>query len=334
MGSPLFKIPVSLIPPSSGSCGLDTVDWYQSKLNHTHDMDVCQDFLFREVLAFDDWAGMAESIEAGCIENSSHGEPLCWLENDFVTNCPFTAKDGLRMLEKLSDDYSLEFETHQLISVLHHLYLMYRKNEVVNLTSIRSMPDGLILHAFDSLLFAKVISKYEKLDDQLRLLDMGTGGGFPGIPIACVSNYDVELLDSVGKKVNACNEFASEIGLDNRVHASHNRLEEFVRQSGRCFDIVTARALAKLDILIEYAEPYVKQGGYLFFGKANPEKQELADASKVAKLCGFEIVSRETFELPDDYGHREIVVLKKVAKSKVRLPRKNGEARNHPLSAR
>lgn len=238
------------------------------------------------------------------------------------------------MLEKLSESYSLGFDDIQLLQVIYHLYLMYQKNEVINLTSIRSMPDGLILHAFDSLLFAKVIDDYISLESSARLLDMGTGGGFPGIPIAAVSNFNVELLDSVGKKVNACNEFAVAMELQDRVLASHDRLEEFVKKSGRVFDLVTARALAKLDILIEYAEPYVKQGGYLFFGKANPDEQELSDAKKVARLCGFENVSRETFELPDDYGHREIVVFRKVAKSKIRLPRKNGEARNHPLSAR
>ena len=265
---------------------------------------------------------------------SSDSKAFSWLENNISSNSSLTAKEALRMLEKLSESYSLGYDDNQLLQVIYHLYLMYQKNEVINLTSIRSMPDGLILHALDSLLFAKVIAGYVYPDSSSRLLDMGTGGGFPGIPIAAVSNFNVELLDSVGKKVNACNEFAAAMGLDDRVHASHDRLEEFARKSGRAFDLVTARALAKLDILIEYAEPYVKQGGYLFFGKANPGEQELSDAKKVARLCGFEIVSRETFELPDDYGHREIVVLRKVAKSKIKLPRKNGEARNHPLSAR
>lgn len=238
------------------------------------------------------------------------------------------------MLENLSEQYSLGLSQHQLLLVMHHLYLMYQKNAFINLTSIRTMPDGLILHSLDSLLFAKVIDAYIALDSYALALDMGTGGGFPGIPLAAVSNFNVELLDSVGKKVNACNEFVEEMGLEDRVHASHARLEEFVKETGRAFDIVTARALAKLDVLIEYAEPYVKQGGYLFFGKANPDAQEIRDAKMVAKICGFEIVSRETFELPENFGHREIVVLRKISKSKVRLPRKNGEAKNNPLSAR
>lgn len=238
------------------------------------------------------------------------------------------------MLENLSEQYSLGFSQHQLLLVMHHLYLMYQKNAFINLTSIRTMPDGLILHSLDSLLFARVIDEYIALDSYALALDMGTGGGFPGIPLAAVSNFNVELLDSVGKKVNACNEFVEEMGLEDRVHASHARLEEFVKETGRAFDIVTARALAKLDVLIEYAEPYVKRGGYLFFGKANPDAQEIRDAEMVAKICGFEIVSRETFELPENFGHREIVVLRKISKSKVRLPRKNGEAKNNPLSAK
>lgn len=277
---------------------------------------------------------MSTDLQSQSRTESSHSKALSWLKNEIVSDSSVTAKDTLRMLENLSEQYSLGFSQHQLLLVMHHLYLMYQKNAFINLTSIRTMPDGLILHSFDSLLFAKVIDEYIALDSYALALDMGTGGGFPGIPLAAVSNFTVELLDSVGKKVNACNEFVEEMGLEDRVHASHARLEGFVRETGRAFDIVTARALAKLDVLIEYAEPYVKRGGYLFFGKANPDAQEIRDAKMVAKICGFEIVSRETFELPENFGHREIVVLRKISKSKVRLPRKNGEAKNNPLSAK
>lgn len=277
---------------------------------------------------------MSTDLQSQSRTESSHSKALSWLKNEIVSDSSVTAKDTLRMLENLSEQYSLGFSQHQLLLVMHHLYLMYQKNAFINLTSIRTMPDGLILHSLDSLLFAKVIDEYIALDSYALALDMGTGGGFPGIPLAAVSNFNVELLDSVGKKVNACNEFVEEMGLKDRVHASHARLEEFVKETGRAFDIVTARALAKLDVLIEYAEPYVKRGGYLFFGKANPDAQEIRDAKIVAKICGFEIVSRETFELPDNFGHREIVVLQKISKSKVRLPRKNSEAKNNPLSAR
>lgn len=277
---------------------------------------------------------MSTDLQSQSRNESSHSKALSWLENKIVSDSSVTAKDTLRMLENLSEQYSLGFSQYQLLLVMHHLYLMYQKNAFINLTSIRTMPDGLILHSLDSLLFAKVIDEYIALDSYALALDMGSGGGFPGIPLAAVSNFNVELLDSVGKKVNVCNEFVEEMGLEDRVHASHARLEEFVRETGRAFDIVTARALAKLDVLIEYAEPYVKQGGYLFFGKANPDAQEIRDAKMVAKICGFEIVSCETFELPENFGHREIVVLRKISKSKVRLPRKNGEAKNNPLSAR
>ena len=240
---------------------------------------------------------MSTDLQSQSRNESSHSKALSWLENEIVNDSSVTAKDALRMLENLSEQYSLGFSQHQLLLVMHHLYLMYQKNVFINLTSIRTMPDGLILHSLDSLLFAKVIDEYIALDSYALALDMGTGGGFPGIPLAAVSNFNVELLDSVGKKVNACSEFVEEMGLEDRVHASHARLEEFVKETGRAFDIVTARALAKLDVLIEYAEPYVKRGGYLFFGKANPDAQEIRDAKMVAKICGFEIVSRETFEL-------------------------------------
>jgi 16S rRNA (guanine527-N7)-methyltransferase len=94
---------------------------------------------------------------------------------------------------------------------------------------------------------------------------------------------------------------------------------------------VTARAVAKLRVLIEYAAPLLAIGGFLIASKGNLTDEELDDAIKTAKICGMKIVSRETFELPNESGHREILKVEKIKRSSVRLPRRTGEAKANPL---
>lgn len=216
---------------------------------------------------------------------------------------------------------------------IRHLQLMLAKNECVNLTAIKEPEKALILHSLDSLLFLTVLQGLNLLfDENQKLLDMGTGGGFPGLTLACCLPCQVTLLDSVGKKVKACSEFADDLLLSDRVQCVHGRLEEYAKVIHGSQDVVIARALAPLDILLEYAEPYLKRNGYLVFGKGKPDEEELSKAAYVSSLLGYSNVSRETFELPYDMGHREIFVYQKTSRSKVKLPRRNGEARNNPLA--
>ena len=256
------------------------------------------------------------------------------------------AGDFVIALIKLSSSIDLRLDVDQAVLVVRHLQLMLELNATTNLTSVRNPAKALVLHALDSLLFARmftelgIVSASQDEDARVcrdlavRCLDMGTGGGFPGIPLACVLPMDVTLLDSVGKKVSACNGFARQLGLNGRVHAIHERLEEFGRNERRSFDVIVARALASLDVLIEYAEPLVTEAGYLIISKGTPDTQELEDVQYVSKLCGFELVSRETIELPYEMGTRNLYVYKKVTVSSVKLPRKVGEARKHPLALR
>ena len=109
------------------------------------------------------------------------------------------------------------------------------------------------------------------------------------------------------------------------------RAEEIEAKMKRSFRFVVARAVAKANVVMEYAEPFLIDQGKLLLQKANIEEKELQDALQMAKLCGFKMVSRETFELPNEFGHREILIFQKNKKSRIILPRKNGEAKKHPL---
>ena len=259
-------------------------------------------------------------------------ENQAWLDSSLFKQGSESVSKALKQLLAYIDAYELKVGLKEASGVLYHLQLMLEKNQTLNLTSIRDPKDALVLHSLDSLIFLSSMDKLLDKDEKIQVLDMGTGGGFPGIPLSCATNWNLTLLDSVGKKINACQEFVDQIGLQEQVACVHSRLEDFATGNQGRYKAVCARALASLDVLIEYASPFVGKNGYLFFGKANPDEEELKRASKVADICGFENVSRETFELPESYGHREIFIYKRVAKSKVKLPRRNGEARKNPLA--
>ncbi len=252
--------------------------------------------------------------------------------NTELESVTFNEKIFAAKLSEWSDEFELSLTADQINLLLTDLKLMLEKNRILNLTSIREPYDALVLHILDSLLFLKPLDKLCESKRASTLLDMGTGGGFPGIPLACTRPYEVTLLDSVGKKVAACSEFVDSLGLSNRISCVHSRLEDFAIGNTHSFNFVVARALSSLDVLIEYATPFLSKGGFLICGKGNPSGDELDNAVSTANICGLQLVSRETYELPADYGHREFYIYKLVAASKVKLPRKSGEAKRNPLS--
>ena len=115
-------------------------------------------------------------------------------------------------------------------------------------------------------------------------------------------------------------------------HAVHDRLEEYARSHKKQFSVVTARALAPLPILVEYAAPYLKDGGLFVITKGNPSDEELASGMSAAKICGFTLLLNDTIDLPEGLGHREFIVLKKSHPASVSLPRANGVAKKNPLA--
>lgn len=237
-------------------------------------------------------------------------------------------------LSKYASSYGINLNNQQAQLVVDHLKLVLQKNMQMNLTAIRNPSDSLILNSLDSLLFTSVLNCYSTSPKQEeRVLDLGTGAGFPGIPIACSTEFPVSLLDSVGKKIEACHGFIERLGLDDQVAAFHDRFETFAQDyaEANSFQFVVARAVAPLGVLIEYATPFLIPSGYLVLSKGNPTADELEYAVIASKVCGLIFVSRETFELPESKGHREFYVYKKVSRSRIELPRKNGLAKNSPL---
>lgn len=235
------------------------------------------------------------------------------------------------LVEQLIDELSqfgISLTQEQAQMLVSYLGLVIEKNKVVNLTRITNPSEAITLHLVDSLL--PLVSNSLHVDESSKILDMGTGAGFPGVPVAVVTGAQALLVDSVRKKTDAVAEFVAALGLGN-VSTRHSRLEELARELTSSQDVVFARAVARTNVLIEYATPFLSQNGVLVVEKGRPEDDEITEAEKAASLCGLSLVSRETFELPHDLGHREILIYKKVGKSKIKLPRRTGLAKSQPL---
>ena len=224
--------------------------------------------------------------------------------------------------------FGIELSSDQAADLVRYLEFVIEKNKVVNLTRITNPRDAVTLHLVDSLL--PLACAENPLYSVRDLLDMGTGAGFPGVPLCLVCGLNGTLVDSVGKKTNAVNEGISLLGLRG-MRAVHARLEELALDIPHSQDVVIARAVAQANVLIEYATPFLRKGGTLLLEKGNPCSEEIEVADNAAQICGLRRVSRETFELPRSLGHREIICYQRFRNSQISLPRKTGTAKKQPL---
>lgn len=241
-----------------------------------------------------------------------------------------TDEQASQMLSRLISyckDYSLKVSDENLRVCIQHLDLVLEANKSINLTRILNIEDAAVLHILDSLVLLFYISKAP----EGALLDMGTGAGFPGVPLTIASGRKAVYIDSVGKKVDAVNSFVKELGLKH-AHAVHVRLEEYARTHKKQFAVVTARALAPLPVLVEYASPFLKDGGLFVVTKGNPSDKELQSGLAAAKICGFTTLMTDDLDLPNGLGHREFIILKKTRQASFSLPRANGMAKKNPLA--
>ena len=229
-------------------------------------------------------------------------------------------------LHKEASEYGIGLTDEQISKLLKHLDLVLEKNKVMNLTRVTNPEQAIRLHILDSLLLTKVPIPFEG-----AFLDIGTGPGFPGVPFGIVTGLSGDILDSTAKKINADNEMIASLDLKQPIVGQAARVEEYALEHPRAYDIIMARAVAKAQIILEYAAPLQKMGGCLIIAKARIQEDELKAAAKAARMCGYELVSCETFELPNESGHREILIYRKVAKESIKLPRANGVAKQHPL---
>lgn len=214
---------------------------------------------------------------------------------------------------------------------LHEQYLklVIDKNKVINLTRISSWEEGMLLHVEDSLLGVSAINSAPAG----RYVDMGTGAGYPGVPVAIATGRETLLVDSVGKKVKAVQDMVDSLGLQN-VHTWSGRLEDLGKQEAGQFAVASARALSRISVLMELASPLLMNKGRLVCYKALVDDDELDHARNLQKKLNIWLVDDQQFVLKSNLGEeytRRILVFEKRGKAEINLPRRVGDAQNKPL---
>lgn len=212
-------------------------------------------------------------------------------------------------------------------------FLLYRAelldwNSRMNLTAITNPEEVLIKHFLDSLTLLAVIDK-----PRLRLLDIGTGAGFPGLPLKIVRpQWSVTLLEATGKKVTFLNHVIESLQLEDVV-ALHGRAEELARKPAyrATFDVVTARAVAAIPTLLEYAAPYVRVGGLIIFPKKSDISNELTQGKRAAKQVGTAFKAEKTLSLPGFPDERSLFVWEQRKLCAQQYPRSGAVMAKKPL---
>lgn len=202
------------------------------------------------------------------------------------------------------------------------------KNKVMNLTAITEDEEFNIKHFLDSLSLLKL----EEIQGAKRVLDLGTGAGFPGVPLKIAKkDLDITLLDSLKKRIDFLNETIEDMGLEG-IWGIHARAEELSRKDDyrEAFDLVTSRAVANLATLYEYCLPFVKVGGYMVAMKGPDIEGELKEGQAALKALGGELVEVKKIDLPQDIEHT-LVLVKKIKTTPKKYPRAGGKPRKNPI---
>lgn len=205
-----------------------------------------------------------------------------------------------------------------------HLELVIEANKTTNITRISSWDEGVLLHIEDSLAGLPDLNAAP----EGRYVDLGSGAGYPGIPLAIESRRPTLLVDSVKKKTDILDSFIEELELEN-VSTYHGRIEDLGRKQYGQFAAATARALSQLSVLMELASPLLQMGGRLICYKAKLSDEEREHALSLQERLGMQMIEDRSFELGE--YQRRILCFEKVAKPKLKLPRKTGLAQKKPL---
>jgi len=226
-------------------------------------------------------------------------------------------------LEKLNIELTSDME--------NKFELYYSKlvevNSYMNLTAITEREEVYNKHFLDSLSIVKALD----LNNEFTLCDVGSGAGFPSIPLAIVcDNAKVTIIDALNKRINFLNDLTQYLNLNN-VNAYHKRAEDYVKEKAASFDVVTARAVARLNILAELCLPLVKLNGYFIAMKGQSGQEEINEAMNAISILGGKLIDVIDFELPDDAGKRSIVIIKKVKETPKKYPRQFAKIKERPL---
>lgn len=242
------------------------------------------------------------------------------MKHSLANRCVSALSEGARELE-------LELTEDVFSESCAYLQRILELNELQNLTRIHDSGSAVRLHLLDSLSVVPEVAAAPRG----RLLDIGTGGGFPGVPLALATKRQTVVLDSSQKKIRAVSTALVDARIGH-VDAVAARAEEYARANPAAFAVVVARAVAPLAALAELAAPLLMAGGHAVFLKGLPDGAELDAGATAASLLGLRQMRVRELELPGGGEHRVIIAYEKTGAPAIALPRRTGLAQKRPLA--
>lgn len=238
----------------------------------------------------------------------------------------------LEQFRKDLDFFEINLTENQMDQFMNYYELLIEWNSFMNLTAITEFNDVMKKHFIDSL---SIVKAYQKIRcEVIDIIDIGTGAGFPGIPLKIAfPQIRITLLDSLQKRTKFLNEVIDQLELRN-VEIIHGRAEDFIRQSQKRekYDLCVSRAVANLSTLAELCVPYVRVGGFFISYKSEKIKEEAVAAEYAIQILGGKIKVQKDFILPDSSISRNLVLVEKIKDTPARFPRKAGIPAKEPLS--
>ncbi len=231
------------------------------------------------------------------------------------------------LMKKYGKKIEIEFTEEQLKKFYDYMNLLIEWNQKINLTAITEPKEIILKHFIDSL----TINKY--IQQNSTLADVGTGAGFPGIPLKIIrSDLKITLVDSLNKRINFLNDVIEKLDLKG-IEAVHSRIEEFGKNKKyrESFKNVTARAVANLTVLSEYLIPIAKIGGQCICMKGSNIEEEIETGKNAIKILGGKIKDINEFDLPDSDISRKIIIIDKIKNTPNKYPRKPGTPSKEPI---
>ena len=238
------------------------------------------------------------------------------------------ASHCMAILEKQCSLAGISLSQAQLQQFGRYYDLMTETNKVMNLTALTSPQDVAVKHYIDSLLCYDAVLMKGK-----TVIDVGTGAGFPGIPLKIFDpSIQIVLLDSLAKRMRFLQDAVEKLGLS-AVRFEHKRAEDAGRDTSMraCYDVAVSRAVAKLSVLAEFCLPLVKKGGFFIALKGSKYKEEIEEAKKAISVLGGKLVSAREEKLPGLDEIRAIIVIRKIKETPAAYPRKAGLPGKKPL---
>lgn len=240
----------------------------------------------------------------------------------------------MNKLVNICNKINIEISDDQINCFEKYYELLIEKNKVMNLTAITDKEDVIVKHFIDSIaLIPYLLDKGININNKLKIIDIGTGAGFPGLPLKIMMpDVKFTLLDSLNKRVSFLNEVIDELKLKD-IEALHGRAEDYASDNKyrEKYDICVSRAVANLSTLSEYCIPFVKEDGFFISYKAGESEEEINNSKNAIKILGGKINKVEEFILPGTDVSRVFVFIRKLELTDKKYPRKAGVPAKKPL---